>query len=188
MAIILAVLLGLSLSAAAGFRVFVPFLVISIATKAGFVQLADEFLWIGSNQALAIFLIAMVLEIAAYYFPFIDNFLDIIAFPAAIVAGAVLSASVITDMSPVLKWTLAIIAGGGISATIHMTTTATRGMSAVATAGVGNNIVASLENILSTLISILALISPLFAVILILIIVFFIIKFHKKRKSKSSNE
>ena len=57
--------------------------------------------------------------VAAYYLPLVDNLLDTIAAPAAVVAGAIVSASVFTDMSPVMKWSLALIAGGSAAGIVH---------------------------------------------------------------------
>ncbi len=183
--IVLSVLLGVSLSAAAGFRVFVPFLVMSISAKAGFVQLAEGFSWIGSTPALVLFLVATVIEIAAYYIPYVDNILDVIALPLAAIAGTVLTATVITDMAPMLKWTLAIVAGGGLSTAIHSGTTAIRGVSTATTAGIGNNVVTTTENVTSTILSILAIASPIIAILLLL---FIIIKLVKKLKKRLANK
>ncbi len=180
MAIVLSVLLGISLSAASGFRVFVPFLFVSIASKAGFIQLSDGFSWMASTPALILFLIAVFVEILAYYIPFVDNALDTISMPVAVIAGTVLSATVITDMAPMVKWTLAIIAGGGISATIHSALAITRGASSSITAGLGNNAVSSFENISSTLISAFAIFSPVIAIAIVIIFIIIIIKFKKK--------
>ncbi len=184
MAIVLSILLGISLSAAAGFKIFVPFLVLSIASNAGFVELSSGFAWIGSTPALILFIVATVIEIVAYYIPWLDNILDMIAAPAAVIAGVLLTASVIEDMSPMLKWTLAIIAGGGISGAIHAGTGLIRGASTTTTGGLANNIVASIENVSSTAISIFAIITPVLALVVLFIIMFFIFRFIKKRKAK----
>src|SRR3954463_1520521 len=113
---ILSVLIGLGLAAACGFRVFVPLLVMSLASRAGVGHLAlgPGFAWIGSTPALLSFAVATVLEIAGYYIPWVDNLLDTVATPAAVVAGIVVTASAMTtDVSPFLKWTLAGGGGGG---------------------------------------------------------------------------
>jgi hypothetical protein len=110
--IVLSVLVGVGLSAACGFRVFVPLLVISIASKTAHLSLAPGFDWMGSWPALVAFSLATALEITAYYVPWLDNLMDSIATPAAIVAGVIATAACIGDMSPFLKWTLAVIAGG----------------------------------------------------------------------------
>src|SRR5215212_6934719 len=113
MELALSLCLGVGLSAACGFRVFVPILGVSLAAMAGHVQLADEVAWMGTWPALVCFMTATVLEIGAYYVPWIDNLLDSIATPAAVVAGTLAVGSVVTDMSPLMRWTLALIAGGG---------------------------------------------------------------------------
>ena len=139
------VLLGIGLAAACGFRVFVPFLVISIAALAGHLRLAPDFAWLGSWPALFIFGVATVFEIVAYYVPWLDHLLDIAATPAAIVAGIVVTASVVTGMSPVLRWSLAAIAGGGVAAAVQLATVALRRASTYATAGLAHPLAVTLE-------------------------------------------
>src|ERR1041385_1224119 len=111
----LSFLIGVGLSAACGFRVFVPLLVVSIASATGQLHLASGFDWMGSTGALIAFATATALEIAGYYVPWVDNILDTVASPAAVIAGTVLTASLVGDISPFLKWTLAVIAGGGVA-------------------------------------------------------------------------
>ena len=154
------ILLGIGLAAACGFRVFVPLLVVSIAALSGHLELTAEFAWMGSWPAVIVFGIATVLEIVAYYVPWLDNLLDTIATPAAIVAGVIVAASVITKMSPVLRWPLAIIAGGGFAGTIQAATVAIRGASSVTTGGAANPIATTVETGSSTGMSILSLLLP----------------------------
>src|SRR5438067_10477668 len=109
---VLGIMAGIGLSAACGFRVFVPLLVMSVAAISGHLTLAPGFQWIGSYPALNAFSVATGLEVAGYYIPWLDNFLDSISTPAAIIAGTIITASMVTGLSPFLKWTLASIAGG----------------------------------------------------------------------------
>ena len=127
MELALSICLGLGLSAACGFRVFVPLLGVSTAALAGHLHLAYGFEWLGTWPAFACFLTATILEIVAYYVPWLDNLLDSVATPAAVVAGTIATASVITDMSPLLQWSLAIIAGGGTAGVIQSATVLVRG-------------------------------------------------------------
>src|SRR5262245_10612350 len=138
MDVVLSICLGIGLAAACGFRVFVPLLGVSMAALAGQVQLAEGVAWMGTWPALVCFLTAQILELGAYYIPWLDNLLDTIATPAAVVAGTIAMGSVVTDMSPLLKWTLALIAGGGTAGLIQSATVALRGTSSVTTAGMGN--------------------------------------------------
>jgi hypothetical protein len=167
----LSILIGIGLAAACGFRVFVPFLVASIASVAGHLTLAPGFEWIGTHYALVAFAVATLLEIAAYYVPWLDNLLDTIATPAAVVAGVVIAASVVGDMSPFLRWTLAVVAGGGAAAAVQAATVAVRGASSVTTGGLGNPVVSTGELGGSTVMAILAVVLPVVAVILVVAMV-----------------
>jgi ABC-type thiamin/hydroxymethylpyrimidine transport system permease subunit len=162
----LSICLGIGLSAACGFRVFVPLLFLSIAALSGHVHLAQGFAWIGTYPALTVFGVATVLEIGAYYIPFLDNLLDSIAIPAAVVAGAMVTASCVTGMSPMLKWTLAIIAGGGAAATTQVVTTKLRALSSATTAGLGNSVLATAEAGGSAGLSLISVLWPIVGMIL----------------------
>lgn len=162
--------LGIGLAAAAGFRVFVPLLALSIATLTGTIELSEGFAWIGSIPALIAFGTATLMEIAAYYIPWVDNVLDTIATPAAVVAGTIASASVITEISPLIKWILALIGGGGIAGLIQGATALTRAKSSVVTAGLGNPVVATVELGGSIVTTVLSFLAPILTLILVLIV------------------
>jgi hypothetical protein len=171
---ILSLCVGVGLSAACGFRVFVPLLVMSVASYSGHLSLAPGFQWIGSEAALAAFALATVLEIGGYYIPWVDNFLDSVATPAAVVAGTVVTASMVTDVSPFLKWTLAAIAGGGVAGIVQTSTVFLRGASSVGTGGLGNPVVATAELGGSIFGSILSLLAPVVAAVGVVVLVGFI--------------
>lgn len=164
---LLSVCIGIGLSAACGFRVFVPLLVMNIASLSGHLTLAHGFEWIGSNPALIAFSVATCVEIGGYYIPWVDHALDTIATPAAIVAGTLVTASVVGDMSPFLKWTLAAIAGGGAAGLVQGTTVVTRAASALTTGGLGNPVVSTLELGGALLTSVLAVVVPIAALALV---------------------
>ena len=159
--LILSIIVGVGLSAACGFRVFIPPLVMCIAAKSGHVSFGPDFAWMGSHVALATFSIAAVLEICAYYIPWLDNALDTIAAPAAVVAGTVTTAAMLGDISPWLKWSLAAIAGGGAAGAVQITTTVTRGASTALTGGMGNWVVSTVEGIGAVATAVLAVVIPI---------------------------
>ena len=123
---LLGIAVGIGLSAACGFRVFVPLLVMNLMSLSEQLHLSSGFGWIGSYYATIAFSTATIVEVLGYYIPWFDHFLDIVATPAAVIAGTVATASMVTDMSPFLKWTLALIAGGGIAGLVQGTTVALR--------------------------------------------------------------
>lgn len=163
----LGALIGLGLAAACGFRVFVPFLVASVAARSGHLELAGGFEWISSSPALVAFAVATLLEVAAYYVPWVDNLLDAVTTPAAVVAGILVSASAAAGLDPFLKWTLAVIAGGGLAAGVQLLTAGVRQASLVATGGLGNPLVSTAEAAGSVAVAALAILAPLLALALV---------------------
>lgn len=165
---LLSISVGISLSAAAGFRVFVPLLVMSIAAQTGHVTLGSGFEWIGTTPALIAFSVATVVEVMAYYIPWLDNLLDTMAAPAAIIAGVVLSASSITGLSPFLSWSLAIIVGGGVAAAVQTVTGIARLTSVTTTGGLGNPLLSTGELGGAVFFSVIAILIPILGVFIIL--------------------
>ena len=163
MEIILALCLGVTLSAASGFRVFVPPLAVSLAAIYQDLPLASGFEWLGTYPAAIALGIATIVEIVAYYIPVIDNLLDTIEIPTAIAVGTVLTAANLGEVEPVLQWTLAAIAGGGTAGIIEAFTSMTRLASTGMTGGTGNFLVATMEDLSSAILSILALTLPFLA-------------------------
>jgi len=84
----------------------------------------------------------------------------------------VLAASVVTGVDPMLKWTLAAIAGGGVAGAVQLLTVGARKASLVTTAGLGNPIVSTLELGGAAVLSIVAIALPLLAVVLVAITIF----------------
>lgn len=179
---LLSLCLGLGLSAACGFRVFVPLLVVNLAARAGWVDLSGELAWMGDTGALWTFGVATVLEIGAYYVPWLDNFLDTVATPAAVVSGAVVTASVVTDVDPALKWMLAVIAGGGVAGVVQTATVGGRVLSSITTAGFGNPVVATLELFSSFLLSVVSILAPLLAVLFVSTLLALVWRFRRRRR------
>lgn len=167
MELILSIFIGIGLAAAVGFRIFIPFLITSIASYSGYLELSTYFSWIGTLPALILFSVAAIMEIFSYYIPWVDNFLDAISHPLAIIAGITLSGAVVTDFPPLIKWSLALIAGGGIAGTIHASTGLIRLKSSALTGGVGNPVVSTVEAGSSLSLSVVAIFIPAIAVIIV---------------------
>ena len=178
----LPVALGIGLAAATGFRVFLPLLIMSIAANAGYLPLSDGFSWLSTSGALIMLVVAALVEIIAYYIPGVDNLLDSLATPGAIVAGIAVSAAVMTDMPPMVKWTLAIIAGGGTAALTQGATAVIRAHSSIFTAGLGNSVVATVELLGALSVSLLALLAPFIALTFVVVLFLLTIRMAKKIK------
>jgi hypothetical protein len=167
----LAVIVGIGLAASCGFRVFAPLLVVSGATNAGYLDVVQGFSWIGTWPAFIAFAVAAVVEIGAFYIPWLDNLLDAIASPIAVIAGALLFAAVAVDLDPFLRWSLAIIAGGGSAALVQGGTVITRAASTGTTAGLANFVISTLETVAGFVFSLMSILVPIVALLLLAILV-----------------
>ncbi len=184
--VVFAVLTGIGLSAACGFRIFLPLLALNLASMYGLVGLAPGFEWIAGFQVTIAFGVAALLEIVAYYIPWLDNIMDSIASPVSIIAGTIATASLVTDIPPSLKWTISIIAGGGIAGLLQGATVALRAKSTIFTAGLGNFLVASFELLASAIVAFISLILPIAAFILALLLITYLLimarRVHRRKK------
>ena len=186
MDVFLSICLGVGLAAAAGFRIFIPLLALSLAAYFDVLTLDGNWIWLGSWQTLILLGLATLLELLAYYIPWFDNALDTIAVPLASVAGTILFFVTLGDFEPWVSWSLAIIGGGGTAGLIAGSTATARAASTATTMGIANPIFSTFETIISTILSILALFIPILAVLLVFYVGYRIIKWFAKRKSKRS--
>ena len=129
-------------------------------------------------------------RIAAYYLPGVDHALDVIATPLALVAGWVAAAAVMTDLPPLLKWTTAIIAGGGAAGLTQGLSSLLRVKSAATTGGLGNPVVATGEWGGALLLSLLAIFAPVVAVIAVVVLLWLIVRLARRilRRTTSGDQ
>ncbi|MGD1918658.1 MAG: DUF4126 domain-containing protein [Pleurocapsa sp.] len=168
MEIIIALCLGITLSAACGFRVFLPPFVMSLGAIYGHIPLSSGFEWLGTKEAAIALGIATILEVGTYYVPFLDNLLDTVQVHVAVGIGTVITAATMGHTDPVLQWTLAAIAGGGTAGLMGSLASFTRLASTGLTGGLGNFIVATIELVGSISLSILGITFPLWSAAIVL--------------------
>lgn len=172
MDIVLSILIGLGLAAACGFRVFVPLLILAVATRSGAINLSPSLLWLASDGALVALSVASLLEVAAYWVPWVDHALDVVATPAAVVAGTIAAAGAFsftnTPNGEMLKWAAAAIAGGGLAGAVQLSTVVIRGASTLTTGGLANPLFATMESGLAIGTSVFAVVVPLAAGLVVL--------------------
>ncbi len=185
---LLSLCIGVGLSAACGFRVFVPLLVMSIASLMGWFEPMKGFEWLAIPSVCIGLAVATVCEIGAYYIPWVDNALDTIATPAAMVAGTLTTMAVSSgEMSQFASWAAAIIVGGGTATAVQMGTVAVRGLSTATTGGIANPVVSTGEWIGAIVVSVLSLIVPVLVVIVGIILVVIVIRWIKRKRQESTN-
>jgi len=187
-AVLMGILMGISLSAASGFRVFLPPFLLSIVAKFELLWFMDlnlagtQFEFFTSTLAIVILGIATIAEFVGYYVTWIDSALDTIATPASILAGIAMTAIVLEGADIIIQWVIAVIAGGGVSATIQSATVATRGLSSTFTFGLGNSVVATGENVSSVALTMVAMLIPFLSAFVVILLVALLIRMNRKKK------
>ena len=181
--------IGIGLAAATGFRVFLPMFAVSLASYMGWIPMNESFQWLSGLPTLITTGIATVVEILAYYIPFVDHLLDTMSIPLATVAGSVMFASQFAEIGTFPQWALALIAGGGTAAAISSGFAGTRAASTATTGGLGNSVVATTETAGAGIMSVLALVAPIIAFIVAIILIIAVVFFGRKiwRKFKNFN-
>jgi hypothetical protein len=165
---LLSLAIGIGLAAATGMRVFVPLLVLGLTARMDWLHLSPGFQWLSSWPAIIALAVAAVLEVGAYYIPLIDNFLDLLAGPLAVMAVIVATAAVVTDLPPLVRWSVAIVAGGGTAGIVQTVMSVVRLKSTALTAGFGNFMVSTFELMASFAASVIAIMAPLIAILLVM--------------------
>lgn len=185
---ILGLCIGVGLSAACGFRVFVPLLVMSIASLMGWFEPMQGFEWLALPSVCVALGIATLSEIAAYYIPWVDNALDTLATPAAMIAGTLATMAVSSgEMSQFASWAAAIIVGGGTASAVQLSTVAVRGVSTATTGGIANPVLSTGEWIGAFLLSILSLLVPVLVVIVVLLLMVWVVRWVRRKKQDNLN-
>lgn len=184
--IVLALLLGLGLSASCGFRVFLPLLVTSLAAYFKILPegMTYSISWLGTLPAVITFGTAALIEIAGYYIPVVDNFLDFIATPLSVAAGTLLTASFLQIDNEMVKWSLGLILGGGTAGIVQTGTAFTRLLSSKTTLTTGNGLLATGENTMAFSGAVFAFIVPAIAGVLAIAIVLIMLYFIKRSSTR----
>ncbi len=102
--------------------------------------------------------------------------LDSIAAPASVIAGTITTAALAADLSPLLKWTTALVAGGGIAGLVQASTVALRVKNSLSTGGVGNPILSTFELGSSIVTALLAIFIPIVCLVLIILFFMFVVR------------
>lgn len=179
--------IGIGLAAATGFRIFLPMFAVSLASFMGWIPMNESFQWLSGLPTLIATGIAMIVEILAYYIPYVDHLLDTLSIPLATVAGSVMFASQFADIGTFPQWALALIAGGGTAAAISSGFAGTRAASTATTGGFGNSVVATTETAGAGIMSILAMAAPIIAFIIAIILIIIVLVLGRKLWRKFRN-
>lgn len=172
-------LVGFSLAAACGMRIFAPLAILSAAVHFGWISPGDKLSWIGSTPALVCFSLACVIEALGMMIPWVDHALDVAGAPVAAVAGTLVMATQLASAAGVdtsavpawVTWALAAVVGGGVATGVHAATGTMRAGSTAVSGGLLNPFFSLAETVSSFVLSALAVVLPIVAVIIAFVIV-----------------
>jgi hypothetical protein len=182
---IISIFLGIGLAASVGFRVFLPLFALSLAAYFNIWELNENWQWVGSLATLITLGVATVVEIFAYFIPWVDNILDSMAIPLAAIAGTAVMVSTVADLDPVVTWSLAIIAGGGTATAIKGAGATSRLASMASTGGLANPIVSTVETGTAFVVSIASIFAPILAAVLVIIILIIVFRIYRKLRPRT---
>lgn len=172
--LLIQLLAGVGLAAAAGLRAFLPPLVLGLLARFDLVALRGDLDWLGSTPALIIFATAVLAELLADKVPLLDHALDILGMVVKPAAGALVLAAPLVDLGPLPTLLLALAVGGTVAATVHATKSALRLASTGTTGGMGNPALSVAEDGLSLTGTLLAIFAPLLLVLLLVACLLFL--------------
>jgi hypothetical protein len=163
-----ALAMAIALASAAGLRAWLPLFAAGGLARLGVFELGSSFQFLTSDQALLLFGIATVIELVGDKIPAVDHALDAIGTPLRPLAGALLAAGVIgTVADPLVSAVLGIAVGAPSALVPHVAKSALRATSTVATGGLVNPALSFVEDALTVVLLILAVLVPVVVVALL---------------------
>lgn len=154
------VTMGLALAATCGLRAFLPLFAVSCLGATGQIELADHFQWLERPVAVAGLGIAVLLEIAGDKFPIVDHLLDTAGVIIKPIAATMVSASVMTEMDPMIAAVLGLVVGGSMAEGVHLVKAKVRLWSSALTAAIANPFLSLLEDCVAAIAIVLAILFP----------------------------
>jgi hypothetical protein len=156
-------LLGaIGLGAASGLNAWIPLLGLGLAERAGLVTLSEPFDRLGSTGVLVALGVVFLIDLIGDKVPVVDSVLHAVGTIVAPVSGAIVFAAQENLLSQSHPWAAAV-AGMVLGETVHLARSAIRPAVTAGTGGVGNPIASAIEDAISFVLTVLAVLVPLLA-------------------------
>ena len=171
------------LAGATGLNATLPLLIVSVLARMGLIHLASPYDALESDIAFWGLLVLAVIEFAIDKIPALDSVGHAVMLPLSAAAGAILFASqtgTITSMDPGVTVLVSLLAGGAISATVHVVRAGIRPVANVALLGPPLSLI---EDASSALLSFAALLMPLAVPFLLALLVVGALLLWERRRS-----
>ncbi|NOX63651.1 MAG: DUF4126 domain-containing protein [Chloroflexi bacterium] len=180
------ILSAFGLSSAAGLNAYLPLLIVGLLARfTDLVTLNAPWDALENPWVLALLVVLLIIEMTADKIPAVDSVNDAIQTFIRPAAGAILFASssnIIADMSPALALAIGIFAAGGV----HAVKATARPVVTATTGGVGNPVVSLAEDVVSAIMTLIAILLPMIAAILVLAVGFWVGRWFWRRRVKAA--
>jgi hypothetical protein len=171
-----ALVTALGLSSASGVRAYLPMLAVAIGSNvptgtdgAHLVRLSPAFQTLGAPWLIALLVVLVLGEFAIDKIPVLDHISDLAHTIVRPVAGAVVMAGTINPVSERNLWVAAAV-GAILALTVHGAKAATRPVVTASTAGLGNPVLSLGEDLVTALLSVLAILAPVLALLFLVVL------------------
>ena len=173
------------LSASAGLNAYIPLLLVGLLAKyTDLINLSQPWDTLANPWIILLLCVLVIIEMLADKVPAVNHINDLIQTLVRPAAGAIAfaaSANVVTEISPVL----ALAAGLLVAGTVHVAKAgAVRPMVTATTGGAGNIPVSIAEDVISTVLSFIAIALPILAGTLLIVLAAFIIYWLYRRANR----
>ena len=173
------------LSTSAGLNAYIPMLVVALLAKfTNLIELYKPWDALTNWWIIGILVILLAIEELADKIPAVDTVNDIIQTLIRPTAGAILFAATTQqsiNMHPVLAFGCGVILAGSV----HVIKSGARPAVTAMTAGTGNPIVSTVEDIISAVTSIIAIVFPYLVAVWFVLLVMMVILIIRWRRSRS---
>ena len=181
---LLSVFTAFGLSTSAGLNAYLPLLVVALLARfTDLITLKPPWATLESWWGIGVLAVWLLSEVLVDKVPAVDTVNDAIQTFVRPIAGAVLfaaSAGVITEAHPVLALVCGLLVAGGV----HAVKATARPVVTATTAGVGNPVVSTVEDIISLVLAVLAILLPILAVLFLLVLLFLVIRRRFRRREE----
>lgn len=173
------------LSASAGLNAYIPLLLVGLLARyTNLLNLSQPWDTLANPWIILLLCVLVIIEMLADKLPAVNHINDLIQTLIRPAAGAIAfaaSANVVTDISPVL----ALAAGLLVAGTVHVAKAgAVRPMVTATTGGAGNIPVSIAEDVVSTVLSFLAIVLPVLVGTLMVVLAAFLIYWLYRRANR----
>ena len=169
-----AVITGLGLAGAAGLNAYVPLLVVGLLERFDVIHLAAPYDQLSATPVLVVVAVLLAIEFFADKIPGVDSVNDVVQTVVRPAAGALLMAGSLGIGTALPPW-VGVLAGIVTAGSIHATKAVARPAINVSTVGLGGPVVSVVEDAVSLVASLLAVLAPLLLVVLVAALGWFVV-------------